>query len=64
MVSRGMPVVGKVASGRSAASADLLASGDARDTPERMSWPVAVLTLGGLSFALWVGIWWTIVALF
>ena len=60
----GMPVVGKVVSGEPAASSDLLGSGNAPDRPERMSWPVAVLTLGALSLGLWVGIWWTIVALF
>jgi hypothetical protein len=59
----GMPVVGKMVSGEPAAASALLEGSDARDRPERMSWPVAVLTLGALSLGLWAGIWWTIVAL-
>jgi hypothetical protein len=53
-------VVGEIVSGRLVA--ETARAGHAEPAP--LPWPVAVLTIGGLSAGLWAGIGWVVVALF
>ncbi len=59
MVSRSMPALGRWVSRKRAVTA-----APARDKPASLAWPLAAATIGTLSLALWVGICWSVVALF
>ncbi len=55
----GMPALGRWVLRKRA-----VAAAPARDKPSPLPWPLAAATIGALSLALWVGICWTVVALF